>query len=863
MTSHEDRSWYYATANHERVGPVGLVELSELAGKGVIGEKTLVWNPRFANWVPASEISDLLISARKEVVAAASGEIEVDEVALVSVPEEIRPRKGLFLGPRIATGILASGLSSALLSGMLRVSEIGMWPGLVLFVCGSVFAVLSAFAAYRKEHCVIEDGRVICRRGGLMSDQTTEFEIRNITLIKIRLPWIRHKFYGVGNIVIQTAGTSQPVVMRVIQDPESVYESLRKRMRRNGFDLTQRQLLYEDRPALIGVIGECLGLLIGGFGLGFVVIGFVAGTFEGFLKGDSAGVVWLYGIFAIGVIGLIFFIIVRFLDLQRRIYRVFNDVVVYEEGFLTRENAFIPYENLSDSNTNCSFWDRIFGIYDVNVSCQGSGSEIKFRRLANGIPLSAAIDQIVVHAGEKKKAVARVVAAKAASDRAVISRRAEPEAIPIGEVRLAELRMNAARTFLPLMLLVPLIPIWIVAMIQYGVRLASTRYSVRHGSLRHSYRFLTLHDREFACEKITGMVIKRNLWDRMFGTMTLRFWSIGSGKPLEFTHVHGSEFDLPSLMRQVGIPGASPEPHEVKAEFGFAAWLRASLIYLPIWIPYLAATVFAAMEFENDLIYYLLGLPLIVGLFAWGRGMLYYPRQRLLFHDHHVEARQGILVQRQYFARYGNIKRSESTCYPGGKKGKLEIFVAGEEEVLQGVQQQRHGVKGMQPALKQCSFTSGYLPEVVEKALLLDGVLSGRAEPGQQVEPATGKEILLEARRSVGNAIVQLILVSVLLFPLIVLLPVTVPIVWIRVGRWRYRVEDFRVVVSRGVFYRKQTSILLDRVDSLQQKQGVLNKVFRNGDVSIMTAGSSKPDLKVIDSPGYLALYQLIRERSQ
>jgi membrane protein YdbS with pleckstrin-like domain len=408
-----------------------------------------------------------------------------------------------------------------------------------------------------------------------------------------------------------------------------------------------------------------------------------------------------------------------------------------------------------------------------------------------------------------------------------------------------------------------LIPIWIVAMIQYGVRLASTRYSVRHGSLRHSYRFLTLHDREFACEKITGMVIKRNLWDRMFGTMTLRFWSIGSGKPLEFTHVHGSEFDLPSLMRQVGIPAASAEPYEVKAEFGFVVWLRAGLIYLPIWMIFVVATVFAAIEFENDPIYYLLGLPLIVGFFAWGRGMLYYPRQRLLFHQHHVEARQGIVVQRQYFARYGNIKRSESTCYPGGKKGKLEIFVAGEEEVLQGVQQQRHGVKGMQPALKQCSFTSGYLPEVVEKALLLDGVLSGRAEPGQQVESATGQEVLLEARRSVGNAMVQLILVSVLLSPLIVLLPVTVPIVWIRVGRWRYRVEDFRVVVSRGVFYRKQTSILLDRVDSLQQKLGVLNKVFRNGDVSIMTAGSSKPDLKIIDSPGYLALYQLIRERSQ
>ena len=69
--------------------------------------------------------------------------------------------------------------------------------------------------------------------------------------------------------------------------------------------------------------------------------------------------------------------------------------------------------------------------------------------------------------------------------------------------------------------------------------------------------------------------------------------------------------------------------------------------------------------------------------------------------------------------------------------------------------------------------------------------------------------------------------------------------------------------MSWGILYRSETSILLDRVDSLQQSQGPLNKLFRNGNVSIMTAGSSKPDFKIIDSPAYLAMYGIIRERSQ
>ena len=73
-------------------------------------------------------------------------------------------------------------------------------------------------------------------------------------------------------------------------------------------------------------------------------------------------------------------------------------MVVYEEGFLTRDNAFIPFENIADSNTRRTFVDQLLGLYDVHVSCQGSGQEIRFRRLARGAQLSGAIDQLIAAA---------------------------------------------------------------------------------------------------------------------------------------------------------------------------------------------------------------------------------------------------------------------------------------------------------------------------------------------------------------------------------------------------------------------------------------------------------------------------------
>lgn len=849
MSAQEQQDWYYASANGERLGPVSIRELSSLAGQGLVELKTLVWSPGYSDWIPAAEIADLLKGAPAGVAAP------VATVATSVLPQNLKPRKGSFVFPRVIIGLLVAGLIGAATAVMLGLFEVSPWLALAMFAAVGTLSVFASLVAYRKERYEIHDSRVICHRGGLMSDQTTELEVRNITHVKLKLPWLRHKFFGVGDVVVETAGNSKPVVLRVIEEPQAVYAGLRERMRRHGYALTQQQLLHEEQPALIGIIGECIGLLVGLIMAGLYVLPGLVAMLE--IANAPAAKLVVFGLCGVAVLLPVALIILRFLDLRRRTYRVYNDVVVYEEGFLTRHHAFIPYENIADANTKSSFFDRIFSLYDVQVSCQGSGAEIKFRRLRHGVALSRAIDELVVLASQKKKPAARSAAENTESVAQSRPRRAEPAAMPRGEMLVADLRMHAGRTIVPLLLLLPLFPIWIAAMIQTGVRLMSTHYAVRPGSLRHSYRFLTLHDREFVYEKITGLVIKQNLWDRMFGTMTLRFWSIGSGQPLEFAHVHGSQFDLAALMRQVGIPQASPEPYQVDASFGVVTWLRASLKFLPLVLFFAALSIFAATQLHEGF-YYLFVAPVLIGMGACFYTKLYAARQRLRFHEHHIEAEQGVISRRRYYARYSNVRRSKVTRYPGGEAGSLEIFVAGEEEIRQPIQQK----ESQKRYLKPCSFTSGFLPGVRDQGLLLDDILCGRIEPAPQAVAAEPLEVLLEAPRAVGNALVRLVLLSVFALPLSVLLPLTIPLTVMRVKRWRYRIERARIVVRWGMLYRSETSILLDRVDSLQQSQGPLNKLFKNGNVSIMTAGSSKPDLNLIDSPAYLAMYEAIREQS-
>ncbi len=770
---------------------------------------------------------------------------------VVFTNKEIKPRMGSFLMFRFVFTFFVALLIGATATAMFYSFGLSPWLGLLGFLLVTSVGVTAGLATFRKERYQILATRLVCHRGGLISDEETEFEIRNITHVKIKLPWLRYKFRKVGNVIVETAGTSVPLVFRCVHDPESIYSEIRERMKSNGYDLTQRQLLHEEKPALITVVFESLAMfVITSLGCVFAVNGILS---DAELVPEKSTLIAIFGTV---ILGSLLFIILRFLDIIRRNYRVYNDVVVYEEGFLTRQNAFIPYENISDSDTKRTLLDQILGLYDVQISCQGSSSEIKFRRLKNGIQLSQSIDQIVTYASNKVKPLKLPSGEIHSQLSAVRPRRIEPTNIANVGLLEREYRITPCRMLLPLVLVFPIIPLWIDALI----KLTSTRFFIRQNSIRYSYKFLRVDEREFTCDKITSIEIKRNLWDRWCDTMTVKFQSIGASKPIEFMHVKYNPVELELLLCQVGIPKASADPYVVSSKFELMTWLRSKLwvvISLLTIVPGIATIV----SLSQEPFLWLLMVPVaFVAIYGLIYAMLYYPRQRLSFHDHHVEAEQGILSKRFFYVRYKNIKRLTATRYPGGANGSLQIFIAGEEELITNDKQQASSLSKIK---KQSSFTTHMLTDACESGRLLDDILCGKVDALSEARPAAPAGLILESGRSVGHAVLKLIIVSVLLFPLIVLLPITIPATIIVVKRWRYRIEDFRVVWQHGVFFKKITSVLFDRVDSLQKSQGPLNKIFRNGTVSIMSAGSSNADLVIIGSPDYLKIYDALRTNTE
>ena len=732
--------------------------------------------------------------------------------------EELRPTKGPFLVGRLSVALIGATVLVVGCAGVSIAAEAYALIAVGFLVAGAqmLFAVVSGAVAWKKERYEIHDKGLVARGGGLLSDRTNELDFRNVTHVKQRLPFLRYRLFNVGDVIVQSAGSSSAeVVFRSVEDPDTLYEQMRHRLRDNGFSLQATERLHSESPSTLGAVLEVLQI---SFGAAFVVGG-----------GGGAVVAVLTALgpmgIALGVLGgatlallVLVWLGLHVLDLKRRTYEVYDDVIEYREGFLSRTNAFIPYENIADAATHQTFIDQALGLWDVRVSCQGSGAEVAFRRLANGPALQAAVRDRVAHAQSSRQAEERkVVQAAAAVEGGAPQRVVRPGAAPVAaeDAWTADLKMNTLRATLSGGLLTAV----------------ATRYRVGPSSLSSTYSLLGRRELEFAYDKITGVQVSTGPWDALLGTFSVKIWSIGSATPITLAHVRREDVDLQALLRQCGIPGG-PARLELPAAFSVGNFARAHVVGLLFWLPWVLSSLCT------------LAVPLLGGM-AWAGVRA--GKQRLRFHEHHVELEEGVLYRSHTYARYDDIKKVTVRRYAGTDTGRLTLFVAGETQIQTS--------KGPGPVIPN-SFSAHYLADVSPFTTSLDALLQGRIEPEQATTALTVDE-RAEFQPSAANSLATLFMVGFFFPPLWLLAPWS----WLTVKRRQYRVEAERAVVEEGVVYRSHTSVLFDRIDSLKQGQGMVGKMFGNGNVTLYTAGSSQPDLVLRDCPEFDPLYTAIRAR--
>ena len=557
----------------------------------------------------------------------------------------------------------------------------------------------------------------------------------------------------------------------------------------------------------------------------------------------TAGVVALTALGGLGI---------RYLDLRRRTYTVREDMVVYTEGFLTRDNALIPFENLADASTTRSFWDQLLGLYDVRVSCQGSGSEIVFRRLSGGEKLNSAITRLVSSAGSRKRAAE--TRPQPVSD-SVPSRSSSPTPRPRGgssrplvepdDVWTATLKMNIGRAILKVTPVLVVPPAWLVAVAMTAIRASRTEFRVGPDTLSESYSFIGSSHTQFAYDKVTGVRVTQTPLDQLFGTVSVEVWSIGAPKPIQMLHIRSDELKLKALLRQCGIPIGDAPGQVLSQSYGLKAAVVSqapSLTFLAIC----ALGLVVGSLFASPLL--LLAIPFLVTvpLVRFGWTALRIRRQTFRLFPKHFEAQTGIWFRRHAFVRFSEVKKIETVQIPLTRQGRLSLYVAGER-----VLQTQHGESRV-PNVVQVAF----LEDIERLVDALDELMLGRIDASSvPTYDAPARKSLSVSKPSKRSEAVVLLFIGLFFPPLWLALTL---VLWQTHVR-RFIVEDHRVLRRDGILFTRVTSIPFHKLDSIQQVQGAIGKAFGNGKITLLTAGSSQPDLVLAHIPDHEAVYQIIR----
>jgi membrane protein YdbS with pleckstrin-like domain len=187
---------------------------------------------------------------------------------------------------------------------------------------------------YKKRSYIFEDGKIIQKSGGLFYDNQNEIIVKNITHVKLMLPFLENKLFETGNIKIEVAGSKKSeIFLQSIENPQEFYKQIRQILQKNGFALKKEKLLIEEFPHKLGVFFETLKAIIGTFFFAMYIL-FSSEDGGSSLYSVIQGYISLSMIISIIAPVLLVWSIFVYLDLKRRKYDIYNDTLEYTEGFL-------------------------------------------------------------------------------------------------------------------------------------------------------------------------------------------------------------------------------------------------------------------------------------------------------------------------------------------------------------------------------------------------------------------------------------------------------------------------------------------------------------------------------------------------
>lgn len=817
----------------------------------------------------------------------------------MTTPREIRPNGRVFVvraTVRAAVFTLPLVFAAAAFAPLMEFgSGLGFALGLAAWLALVVFTFIQRRVIFAKTRYLIYPDRIVLESGGLLSERSVDLQFTNVTRSGLTLPFIEHRLYETGHITIEAAGSAAAeIVLESVDEPRAVFDSLTESLRSNGFSLARGRKVQQEKPGFVGSLYE-LGAPI--FTTSFVLLFLIPDLLDGVLtvaevtdvgelldllsSGELvdqathlsigsivAGLLLVAGSMAGGVA----FLALRWMDILKRTYTLYDDVIDYTDGFLTKRHSFIPVENLTDVEIDQQLAQRVLSISTIKVSCQGAGVDIRLGAVPNGQQFKANLERLIDESGPVRpvrQTVDRAAdpAPATTTTSATTSADAGPAepAVKLPRVEgkydwrrgvvgpVVALVAGAFSLLLPFLLGVALVPeigaaeaggvvgiVLLIAAVSFVSRAVKVffqayalDYAVDDRKVTHTYDLLARKQIEFTIDKISAVEIHRSPVDRWMKTAKVVFTSIGSTEKITFENLANAEAVIDAVLARMRLDATAVrgkhQPRfsvggQVRAMDGWSVLLVLCILAsLPVLVFVPLAGIGAAVV-------------CVVGLVARSIYLkLFYDRASLSTGENWLRFRSGILMRRQIYIPARQVRGLDARCNLGEGRGALTVRSGG-------------GATGQ----------LGFLDEVWQLQQSFDEWLH-QQETGALLDT----DVVTTRRPAVFNAVTRLTAVLVLTVFGAPFLVFAIPWTIVATRRVQYELQGGRVVRLSGVFRKRRDTILLQRIDHLTTARGPLNRMNDTGSIGVVTLGSSGTDMLVRDVADHQGFYETLESMTK
>ncbi|MFT4313417.1 MAG: PH domain-containing protein [Candidatus Woesearchaeota archaeon] len=684
-----------------------------------------------------------------------------------------------------------------------------IFVGFVLLICG--YSIILRFFQFSKEKYELYNDRIIRYGGGIFSQFQTELIYKNVTNIEKVKPFIQYYLFKTGMIRIESAGSSlSQVYLQHITNEDNIFAECIKSLQQNNFSLKRKKIIAQEKPQSLGIVfDQSKEIFFSIIGLLILILSISPIVFFEFIRDtllQPQFLIWTIIGFTLILIFLFVRFMTQFISLKMKLYTVFDDCICYEKLAFTKRVEYIPFENIADAHVTQSFTDRLFGIYTLIISSQGSQNNITFSYVPNGTFVQNEISRIAktfdkpqVSSKVTQKKVAKTVTKKESAQK---------------KETLFSMQMYGPRAymkFIPaiLLFLIPILwPILALIVIPEIIRIKNTVFRVTSTSVQSSFSFIQKRDTEFQDRRVTAVVYKEDIIDKLFGTCSVEFWSIGSNQTLKFEHIKKDAKLISYIKKQHGFTDTKPLTYE-KPEFHILQYVsRYSIFFIALILVLTIAPYFFSAV-------YVILASILIGSLIVLRGIVEFFQatvSHIQTHQKYLLVQKGIFIKKQHYVKYDNIKGRTDLKYPLSQAGTVQIDIAGEQVEKQGNQQYT----------KKNAVTIPYIQECFRKNLH-----EKKDSLSQMIKPSPKNVLFLST-------------IFILTIPLL-------PYVYAYMKKKYYEIRTEKICEFTGVFYKKRLQIYYSMFDHIETAQGVTHKLFKNGSIYVYTTGSSSVNLAISD----------------